>query len=111
MINFDPRMNPLLSQAKIAWPQAESPGSAGLRPREAGSDFSQVAQAVNKYVSAVDDAQQASDTSIEDLLSGKNNDLTAVVSAVAEADVGFKVLVGVRNKLIEAYKQTMNMPL
>jgi flagellar hook-basal body complex protein FliE len=25
--------------------------------------------------------------------------------------VSFKVLVGVRNKLIEAYKQTMNMPL
>jgi flagellar hook-basal body complex protein FliE len=34
-----------------------------------------------------------------------------VVAAVAKADVSFKVLVGVRNKLIEAYKQTMNMPL
>ena len=55
--------------------------------------------------------QQASETSIQDLLTGKNNDVTAVVSSVAKADVSFKVLVGVRNKLIEAYKQTMNMPL
>jgi flagellar hook-basal body complex protein FliE len=46
-----------------------------------------------------------------DLLTGKNNDITAVVSAVAKADASFKILVGVRNKLIEAYKQTMNMPL
>jgi flagellar hook-basal body complex protein FliE len=111
MISFDPKMNPLLSQAKIAWPQTESPGAGGVRPDGAGTDFSKVAKAVGKYVSTVDDAQQASDTSIENLLSGKNNDLTAVVSAVAEADVSFKVLVGVRNKLIEAYKQTMSMPL
>jgi flagellar hook-basal body complex protein FliE len=111
MINFDPKMNPLLSQAKIAWPQTESPGAAGVRPDGVVSDFSQVAKAVGKYVSTVDDSQRASDTSIQDLLTGKNNDLTAVVSAVAEADVSFKVLVGVRNKLIEAYKQTMNMPL
>ena len=111
MINFDPHMNPLLSQAKVTWPQTESPESPGLRPGAAESDFSQVAKAAGKYLSAVNDSQQASDTSIQDLLSGKNNDLTAVVSAVAEADVSFKVLVGVRNKLIEAYKQTMNMPL
>jgi flagellar hook-basal body complex protein FliE len=68
-------------------------------------------EAAAKYVSKVDDLQQASDASIQDLLTGKNNDITAVVSAVAKADVSFKVLVGVRNKLIEAYKQTMNMPL
>ncbi len=111
MINFDPQMNPLLSQAKVTWPQGESLESAGLRPGAAGSDFSQVAKAAGRYLSNVSESQQASDTSIEDLLTGKNTDLTAVVSAVAEADTSFKVLVGVRNKLIEAYKQTMNMPL
>ena len=52
-----------------------------------------------------------SDVSIKDLLSGQNNDITAVVSSVAEADMSFKLLVGVRNKLIEAYKQTMNMQI
>ena len=49
--------------------------------------------------------------SIKDLLSGKNDDITSVVSAVAKADMSFKLLVGVRNKLIVAYKQTMNMQL
>jgi flagellar hook-basal body complex protein FliE len=75
------------------------------------SDFSQSIKAVGNYISKVDDLQQTSDMSIKDLLSGKNEDITAVVSAMAKADLSFKLLVGVRNKLIEAYKQTMNMPL
>jgi flagellar hook-basal body complex protein FliE len=111
MINFDPQTNPLLSQAKVAWPQGESAGTSGIRPAEGGPDFSQMTKAAGKYLSSIDESQQASDASVQDLLTGKNTDLTAVVSAVAEADAGFKVLVGVRNKLIEAYKQTMNMQL
>jgi len=75
------------------------------------SDFADSIKAAEKYVSKVDELQQSSDTSIKDLLSGKNEDITSVVSAVAKADMSFKLLVGVRNKLIEAYKQTMNMPL
>jgi flagellar hook-basal body complex protein FliE len=75
------------------------------------SDFADTIKAVGKYVSKVDDLQHASDMSIRDLLTGKNTDITSVVSAVAKADMSFKLLVGVRNKLIEAYQQTMNMPL
>ncbi len=69
------------------------------------------ANAVKGYISKVDDIQQTSNMSIKDLLSGKNEDINSVVSQVAKADISFKLLVGVRNKLIEAYKQTMNMPL
>jgi flagellar hook-basal body complex protein FliE len=75
------------------------------------SGFADAIKAAGDYVSKVDDLQQSSDMSIKDLLSGKNEDITSVVSAVAKADMSFKLLVGVRNKLIEAYKQTMNMPL
>lgn len=75
------------------------------------SGFADTIKAAEKYISNVDDLQQSSDMSIKDLLSGKNEDITSVVSAVAKADMSFKLLVGVRNKLIEAYKQTMNMPL
>jgi len=75
------------------------------------SDFADTIKAIEKHISKVDDLQQSSDTAIKDLLTGKNEDITSVVSAVAKADMSFKLLVGVRNKLIEAYKQTMNMPL
>jgi len=75
------------------------------------SDFDDTIKAVGKYISNVDDLQQATNISIKDLLTGKNSDITSVVSAAAKASMSFKLLVGVRNKLIEAYKQTMNMPL
>jgi flagellar hook-basal body complex protein FliE len=67
------------------------------------------AKAVGKYLDQVDKQSQASDASVADLLSGKNQDINSVVMAAAKADASFKLLVGVRNKLIEAYKQTMNM--
>jgi len=75
------------------------------------SGFAETIKAAGNYISKVDDLQQSSDMSIKDLLSGRNEDITSVVSSVAKADMSFKLLVGVRNKLIEAYKQTMNMPL
>lgn len=93
-----------------------SSGSNGVgiiktKTTSSGSGFSETIKAIGKNISKVDDLQHSSDVSIKDLLSGKNEDITSVVSAVAKADMSFKLLVGVRNKLIEAYKQTMNMPL
>ena len=91
-----------------------NPDSVGMTKAKAAdpkSEFADTIKAVEKYISKVDDLQELSDISIKDLLSGKNEDITSVVSAVAKADMSFKLLVGVRNKLIEAYKQTMNMPL
>lgn len=103
MIEFDPNISSILPGARGLTPQANPPVTR--------ADFSQAVKALGNCVSKVDDLQQTSDASVEDLLAGKNNDITSVVSAVAKADMSFKVLVGVRNKLIEAYKQTMNMPL
>ncbi len=103
MIEFDPNISSILPSTRGVTPQANSPVTR--------ADFSQAVKSLGECVSKVDDLQQTSDASVQDLLAGKNNDITAVVSAVAKADMSFKVLVGVRNKLIEAYKQTMNMPL
>jgi flagellar hook-basal body complex protein FliE len=86
-------------------------GTAKVKPAGSESGFAETIKAVEKHISKIDDLQQSSDISIQDLLAGKNEDITSVVSAVAKADMSFKLLVGVRNKLIEAYKQTMNMPL
>lgn len=104
MINFDPNVKSILPNTQGPAPQTQGP-TVGQK------NFSDAVDAIGKYISKVDDQQQMSESSVEDLLTGKNNDVTTVVSNVAKADVSFKVLVGVRNKLIEAYKQTMNMQL
>ena len=75
------------------------------------TEFADTIKAVENYLSKVDDLQQSSNTEIKELLAGKNTDVNSVVSAMAKADISFKLLVGVRNKLIEAYKRTMQMPI
>ncbi len=104
MIQFDPNASSAMTGAN--WP-ATKPGNAV----EKTGEFASTVKAVEKYLSKVDELQSSSDASIKDLLAGKNEDITSVVAAVAKADISFKLLVGVRNQLIEAYKQTMNMQL
>ena len=67
------------------------------------------AKAVETSIQNVNQQQQEANTSIADLLTGKQQDINSVVASVARADMSFKLLVGVRNKLIEAYKETMKM--
>jgi len=107
MVNLNANVSsviPNINPNKIGMPKA---GNADGQK----SDFADTIKAIEKHISKVDELQQSSNISIKDLLSGKNEDITSVISAVAKADISFKLLVGVRNKLIEAYKQTMNMPL
>lgn len=83
--------------------QAPSARAAG-QPKPTG--FQDVLKA---YVDNVDDTQKSSQAAIQDLLTGKTQDVLPVVSQMAKADLSFKLLVGVRNKVIEAYKETMRM--
>lgn len=106
MVNFNPSINSVLPGANVN-------GVGGAAQKAAGSNsaFADTVKAAQSQLGKVDDLQKTSDTSIKDLLTGKNEDITSVVSTVAKADMSFKLLVGVRNKLVEAYKETMNMPL
>ena len=72
-----------------------SPIARGAQQPQAPAGKANFAEALKTYVGGVDQQQQ--------------DDILPVVSAVAKADMSFKLLVGVRNKVIEAYKQTMNM--
>lgn len=40
-----------------------------------------------------------------------DTDLTEVMLALQKADVSFKAMTEVRNKLVEAYREIMNMPI
>ncbi len=104
MIKVNPNVSSLLPKNVIDFSKTPQVGTESKN-----SAFADTVKAVEKHLSNVDELQHSSDMSIKDLLAGKNGDITSVVAAVAKADMSFKLLVGVRNKLIEAYKQTMNM--
>lgn len=96
-------LNPQISSISLNMPAEKLPGSG-----EGGVNFG---KAVNKSLQSVNDHQSEANTSIADLLSGKSQDINSVIASVAKADMSFKLLVGVRNKLVEAYKETMKMQL
>lgn len=87
-------------------PPATAPAAGG---QQKAADKAGFAQLVRDYVGKVDSDQHEATFAIQDLVSGKTQDVLPVVQAVAKADLSFKLLIGVRNKVIEAYKQTMNM--
>lgn len=80
------------------------PSASGKGPIESG-----FGETLKNVIDRVDLDQRTSAAAIRDLISGKSEDVLPVVQAVAKADLSFKLLMGVRNKVIEAYKQTMQM--
>ena len=85
------------------------PSSAGQNQKNNGvQNFGKV---VEKQLDNVNSLQDESTSAVKDLLAGKNQDVNTVAAAVAKSDMSFKLMVGVRNKLIEAYKQTMRMQI
>ena len=90
--------------------QPVNQGLAGPAAR-AGEDKLDFASTLSRYVEQAETDQQTSARAVQDLLSGRTEDVVPVVAAVAKADMSFKLLMGVRNKVIEAYRQTMNMQI
>ena len=102
MINFNPATGSIS-------PTPLQPAGPAQKPEELKkTDFGNL---IKKYMEQADQHQQASDAAVKDMLTGKNTDINAVVAEVAKADMSFKLMVGVRNKIIEAYKQTMQMQI
>ena len=85
------------------------PKSIAAAPEVAGSSFSDMlGQAINK----VSDTQQASTQLANAFEIGKSGvDLTDVMIASQKASVSFHALTQVRNKLVQAYQDIMQMPV
>jgi len=84
---------------------------AGPVGRSGSAGKSGPGSAFMDVINQVDEGNQKSALAIQDLIAGRSGDVLSVVSDVARADLSFKLLIGVRNKIIEAYKQTMNMQI
>ena len=77
--------------------------------KPAASGESQFGNVLDKVVNGANADAEKSVSAVQDLLSGKSDNVLPVIRSVAKADMSFKLLMGVRNKMIEAYKTTMNM--
>jgi flagellar hook-basal body complex protein FliE len=67
------------------------------------------ADALKQFAAGVNEELQQADGKMEEFAVGKRSDLHEVVVATEKADISFKLLLQVRNKLLEAYQEIMRM--
>ena len=86
-------------------PGVESP--RGVRPIDpAQPGFKQVLQ---EQIDQVNQLQQDAKEAIEDLAAGRRDDLESVMIATQKADTAFKMLLQVRNKVMDAYEEVKQL--
>jgi len=62
---------------------------------------------LKKSIEQVNDAQLQADAAIKAAASGENTDIHDTMIAIQKADVSLKLMMEVRNKLLEAYQDIM----
>lgn len=82
-------------------------GSTSAGPAEANSFGRTLVDAVR----AVNDQQAAANAISESYQRGDTNDIVQVMVERQKASLGFEATLQVRNKLLSAYRDIMNMPV
>ena len=67
------------------------------------------ADTLKDAVGNVNEMQKASDKAMQNLATGKTDNVADVMIAAEKADIALKVMVQVRNKIIDAYQEVMKM--
>jgi flagellar hook-basal body complex protein FliE len=73
---------------------------------EAGTSF---ADTLKEAVNSVNQLQLDADHKAQELSTGKTDDIAGVMIASEKADIALRVMVQVRNKIIDAYQEIMKM--
>ena len=101
----DININQVLAQMRAMNLQA----SGQVQEKSGNSGFADLLQ---QSISSVNSIQQSAGKMAEAFETGKSNiGLADVMIATEKAKVSFQATLQIRNKLVEAYKDVMNMPM
>ncbi len=83
-------------------------GDAGAaKPSQGGTEFGELVQSV---LSNITESGAATETQAANIANG-NADVLDLVTAVAETELAVETLVTVRDRVISAYQDILNMPI
>jgi flagellar hook-basal body complex protein FliE len=101
-----PSMSAARSYVKDLDLQVHVPGIGDIKDMEASNSFKGVLGGVLDEVNTL---QHEADAQIQKLASGETEDLHEVTMAMDEAETSFQLMMEVRNRLMDAYKELMRM--
>jgi len=98
----------LLSQIRTFSQTLKTPTPPSMDTATSGVDFKNL---MKTTLDSVNDAQKTSAKLKMDFELGRTNNLAEVMIASQKADLSFRAVSEVRNKLVTAYQDIMNMPV
>ncbi len=78
------------------------------KPVKEGQSFSQT---IKTMVNDVEKHQKEADISVQKFALGENKSIHETMIALQKADVSMKLMLQVRNKMMNAYQEIMKMPI
>jgi flagellar hook-basal body complex protein FliE len=85
---------------------AAMPGGAGAASSPDGPSFKDF---LLNSIQQVNSMQQEADKAVEDMFTGGDTDPATVLTAVQKADMAFRMMMQIRNKLSSAYDEFKNI--
>ena len=86
-----------------------SRSEAGLSSTSGSETQKSFADTLNEAIQNVNELQKSSDKAIQNLATGRTDNVADVMIASEKADIALKLMVQVRNKIIDAYQDIMKM--
>ena len=86
-----------------------SAASALLQPQSVAAKAQPAATSFTQALDSLSQTQNNSDTLLQQLAAGENVDIHNVMIAAEQTDVTFRVALAMRDKLVDAYNETMRM--
>src|SRR5687767_1075851 len=84
-------------------------GPSGAPGAVAGPDGKSFKDLLLDSLDQVNKLQQEASQGVEKVLTGETDNMAEVLSAVRKADVAFSMLMEMRNKLVDAYREVQQM--
>ncbi len=91
---------------------ALGPGLDGTNPSNGPAetaDGKTFAESLTESISKVNELQKDADNAIQDLVTGKSENIHETMIAVNKADLAFRMTMQVKNKIVEAYQEVLRM--
>lgn len=109
MSNID--VNQLMAQMRVM-SSGQAQSSEAAQPEQGGNAVQDFAALLKDSIDNVNQTQKTASGLAEAFERGDQSaDLGEVMVALQKANVSFQAMTQVRNKLVEAYKDVMNMPI
>jgi flagellar hook-basal body complex protein FliE len=104
-------MDPLLNLNQLPSLQPLGEAGKGVKGAETTAEGANFADLLKQAMQEVDVAQTTAQQEARNLMTGEATDMHTAILAVQKADVSFQMMMAVRSKLIDAYREVMRMQM